>query len=127
ASVGVFVGKGDGTFSKRIDYTVGGPLPAAVVVADFNRDRKPDLAVTSNTVSVLLNASPVPWFSLTARTQGGGSGTLRFSPGGFCGRVCSKTFASGTAITLTAVADSGSTFAGWSGGGCSGTGDCSLT
>src|SRR4029077_3275294 len=96
ASVGVFAGKGDGTFPKRIDYTVGGPLPTAVVVADFNRDRKPDVAVTSNTVSVLLNASPVPWFSLSARTQGSGSGTLRFSPGGFCGRDCSKTFASGT-------------------------------
>ena len=32
-----------------------------------------------------------------------------------------------TGITLTAAADSSSVFAGWSGGGCSGTGPCSIT
>lgn len=30
-------------------------------------------------------------------------------------------------MTLTATADSGSTFDGWSGGGCSGTGTCIVT
>jgi hypothetical protein len=30
-------------------------------------------------------------------------------------------------VTLTATAASGSTFAGWSGGGCSGTGTCTVT
>src|SRR5438093_768142 len=31
------------------------------------------------------------------------------------------------AVTLTATPASGSTFTGWSGGGCSGTGSCSVT
>ena len=30
-------------------------------------------------------------------------------------------------VTLTATPASGSTFAGWSGGGCSGTGTCTVT
>src|SRR5207245_7408690 len=40
---------------------------------------------------------------------------------------CSASYASGAVVDLTAVAASGSTFEGWSGGGCSGTGICSLT
>jgi hypothetical protein len=36
-------------------------------------------------------------------------------------------YAAGTMVTLTAAADSGSSFAGWSGGGCSGTGTCTVT
>jgi len=33
----------------------------------------------------------------------------------------------GTKVTLAASSDGGSTFSGWSGGGCSGTGSCTLT
>jgi hypothetical protein len=33
----------------------------------------------------------------------------------------------GTSVTLSATADAGSTFAGWSGGGCSGTGTCTVS
>jgi hypothetical protein len=41
--------------------------------------------------------------------------------------VCSRVLSSGTALQLTATPDPGSTFTGWSGGGCSGTGVCSVT
>src|SRR5205823_1323664 len=44
-----------------------------------------------------------------------------------CGATCSASFDAGTVVTLNAVAAAGSTFAGWSGGGCSGTGPCSVT
>src|SRR3989344_5646831 len=44
-----------------------------------------------------------------------------------CGSDCSETLNSGTAITLTITPITGSTFQGWSGGGCSGTGACSIT
>jgi len=37
---------------------------------------------------------------------------------------CSASFGSGQPVTLTATTDPGSTFFGWSGGGCSGTGTC---
>ena len=126
ASVEVFPGKGDGTFPTRVRYTLGQASPTCVVAGDFNRDRKPDLA--SCGVSVLWNASPVPWFALSVTQSGAGSGKVTISPGGTrCGSDCSKNFARGTAVTLTATPDSGSSFAGWSGAGCTGTGSCKLT
>ncbi|HYD51965.1 MAG TPA: cellulase family glycosylhydrolase, partial [Gemmatimonadaceae bacterium] len=54
--------------------------------------------------------------------SGTGAGTVTSSVGGInCGSTCSATYASGTTVTLTAAAASGSTFAGWS-NACSGTG-----
>jgi hypothetical protein len=77
---------------------------------------------------VLLNIANIPMFTLSAGINGSGSGGVRIDPGGTrCSANCSKSFATGTAVTLTASADSGSSFSGWSGGGCSGTGTCSLT
>lgn len=50
-----------------------------------------------------------------------GSGTVTSAPAGIrCGAVCSGTFTSATNITLTATADAGWYFTGWSGGVCSG-------
>lgn len=57
-----------------------------------------------------------------------GSGTVTSSPSGInCGSTCSASFTDGTMVALTANAAPGSTFSGWSGGGCSGTGKCSVT
>ena len=67
-------------------------------------------------------------FALTVMEAGTGSGTVMSAPAGIsCPTTCSANFASGTAVTLTAFASDGSTFAGWSGGGCSGTGTCVVT
>src|SRR5207244_3575948 len=69
-----------------------------------------------------------PSFALTVSKAGTGSGTVTSSPAGItCGATCSASFASGTAVTLTAASAAGSTFTGWSGGGCSGTGACTVT
>ena len=52
---------------------------------------------------------------------GTGSGTVRSDPSGIsCGTACDADFLTRSAVTLTATPDGGSTFAGWSGGGCSG-------
>jgi len=63
--------------------------------------------------------------------SGGGTGTVTSSPAGInCDTSCSgaaAAFAPSSQVTLTATADSSSTFVGWSGGGCSGTSTCSLT
>ncbi len=57
-----------------------------------------------------------------------GSGTVTSTPDGItCGSQCRAYFNSGTPVTLTAQAASGFTFAGWSGGGCQGTGTCTVT
>jgi hypothetical protein len=65
---------------------------------------------------------------MTVNKSGTGSGTVTSSPGGInCGADCDEVFRQGTPVTLTAVAAAGSDFTGWSGGGCSGTGTCSVT
>ena len=62
---------------------------------------------------------------LTVNKSGAGSGTVTSSPAGIdCGGTCSALLLGGTEITLTAVPASGSTFDGWSGGGCRGNGEC---
>jgi chitinase len=59
---------------------------------------------------------------------GTGTGTVTSSPGGIdCGSDCSERYPSGTVVTLSATPASDATFAGWSGGGCSGTGACPVT
>ncbi|MGE5281963.1 MAG: InlB B-repeat-containing protein [Chloroflexota bacterium] len=64
---------------------------------------------------------------LTIAKAGTGSGAVTSSPAGInCGSACAAKFAEG-AVTLTASPAAGSTFAGWSGGGCSGTGFCVVT
>lgn len=65
--------------------------------------------------------------TLTVSKSGSGSGTVTSSPEGIrCGSTCSASYASGAAVTLTATADAGSTFAGWS-GACTGTAACTLS
>jgi len=67
-------------------------------------------------------------FMLTVTKVGSGDGTVTSSPAGInCGGDCTEVYSSGTSVTLTASPASGSTFAGWSGGGCSGTGTCVVT
>ena len=63
--------------------------------------------------------------TLTVTKSGTGSGTV--TGGGInCGTTCSDIYP-GTLVTLTAAASPGSTFIGWSGSGCSGTGTCAVT
>jgi FG-GAP-like repeat len=54
-SVSILLGKGDGTFQGKTDYSIG-QNPYGIVVQDFSGDGKLDLAVanTSNTISILL-------------------------------------------------------------------------
>jgi hypothetical protein len=66
-------------------------------------------------------------YALTVTKGGDGTGTVTSAPGGIaCGSDCSEAFASGTSVTLSATADAGSSFSGWS-GACSGSGPCAVT
>jgi phospholipase C len=77
--------------------------------------------------SVTSTPKPPVNFQLTITSGGTGTGTITSSPAGInCGSTCSASFASGTAVTLSAAPATGSTFTGWS-GACSGTGACSVT
>ena len=55
ATVSIFLGVGDGTFTPRVDFATG-QFPNSVAIGDFNGDGKPDLALAngSGTVSILL-------------------------------------------------------------------------
>ena len=67
-------------------------------------------------------------FALAVVRAGTGSGTVTSTPAGItCGTSCSASYASGTAVALTATPAAGSSFTGWSGGGCTGTGSCTVT
>jgi uncharacterized repeat protein (TIGR01451 family)/uncharacterized repeat protein (TIGR02543 family) len=57
-----------------------------------------------------------PLFDLTVSLTGSGSGTVTSSPAGIaCGTVCAAVFTEGIGMNLTAAADPGSFFTGWSG------------
>src|SRR5438128_9161738 len=73
------------------------------------------------------NPNPTPTSQLTVQSSGTGSGVVTSTPAGIsCGNTCSSSFSQGSQVTLNAVADPGSVFAGWS-GPCSGTAACTLT
>ncbi len=69
--------------------------------------------------------------TLTLNKAGTGTGSVTSDrPGINCGPSCNTanaTYGNGAIVQLTAVAASGSEFGGWSGGGCNGTGICTVT
>ena len=65
-------------------------------------------------------------YVLTVTKSGLGTGTVT-GTGISCGADCTETLAQDTLVVLTAAPTAGSTFAGWTGAGCSGTGSCSVT
>ncbi|MBL9016925.1 MAG: InlB B-repeat-containing protein [Myxococcales bacterium] len=85
------------------------------------------------TVTIIAAASVTATFNvasyaLDVTRAGTGGGMVTSSPAGIsCPTTCSASFAFPTSVTLTATADTVSDFAGWTGGGCSGTGTCTVT
>jgi MYXO-CTERM domain-containing protein len=83
-----------------------GQIPTCTVLLDAERTAAAEFAL-------ILHA-------LTVSRIGSGGGTVSSTPAGIdCGATCDATFERGTAVTLTAVAESGSVFAGWT-GACAG-------
>jgi hypothetical protein len=96
-------------------------------VAIFNH------ALTADEIASIYNASTagicMPTKILTVTKTGTGGGTVTPNAGTltWIGNNGTGSFSTETIITLTASPDTGSVFDGWSGSGCSGTGDCVLT
>jgi hypothetical protein len=82
----------------------------------------------ATTVTAAFDVQSVRSAVLTVGRIGTGSGTVTSAPAGItCGATCSGSFPDGTPVTLTASPGIGSSFTGWSGGGCTGTGSCAIT
>ncbi len=78
-------------------------------------------------VTAEFTVVPPGQFDLAVSKSGTGAGTVTSSPAGInCGADCSETLVDGTSVTLTATPAAGSSFAGWSGSGCSGTSTCTV-
>jgi hypothetical protein len=83
------------------------------------------IADTTGTPSITFTFTQT--FVLTVAKAGSGTGTVTSTDGQLsCGSLCARAYAAGTSVTLSASADPGSSFAGWSGGGCSGTALCTV-
>jgi len=91
--------------------------------------------VSGTTCTVTMNAARMvtaifapQTFTLTVAREGSGTVTSIAPDGRInCGSACSASYNSGTVVTLRATPGFLYFFAGWSGGGCSGTGDCVVT
>ena len=85
---------------------------------------------SSTAVAATFDLAPVT-LTVTKTGDGAGGGTVTSSPAGiscqFTDTTCSHAFAHGTSVTLTAQGSIHVTFEGWSGGGCSGAGTCTVT
>ena len=80
---------------------------------------------SSITLVAVSAGSPGASAALTVSKNGTGTGSVT-GTGITCGSDCTESYASGTSVTLTATAASGSSFTGWS-GDCSGSGTCTVT
>ncbi len=78
--------------------------------------------------SVTATFTRVQW-PLTVTLAGLGSGTVTSQNNVInnCSATCTAGFPVGGTVTLIALSGANSVFAGWSGGGCSGTGSCTVT
>ena len=73
-------------------------------------------AAKATTATFVLNTYP-----LTVTKSGNGSGVVTSTPAGIdCGDDCAETYGHGTVVTLTAAANTGSTFVDWT-GACTGS------
>ncbi len=92
---------------------------------------------TTVEADVAATFNELPFSTIIVELAGNGSGTVTSSPEGIgspgeidcssADSACSAQFLGGEKVTLTASPESGSNFVGWSGGGCTGVGTCTLT
>ena len=106
---------------SRLTAWSGACTGTGACVLDMNSDKQ---------VTATFDRNP----QVLVMISGGGSGSVISKPAGLDCEIpvtantnCVVLFPVGTPVTLTAAAASGSTFGGWSGGGCSGVGTCTFT
>ena len=108
-------------FSTSQNWTLSAGDGIKTVYVKFRNSQGVWSDIFSDTISLL--AVPI----LTVSITGTGNGTVTSVPAGIScpSGSCSKTFTD--PVTLHATPSAYSQFSGWSGGGCAGTTDCSLS
>ncbi len=126
----IHYGTASGTYSQAVDvgnttsYTVSNLLDGQTYYFTVTAHNAAGFeSVYSNEVSVMTSPQQ---YLLMVLNPGPGQGTVS-GPGISCGDTCLAVYNPGTVVSLSATADPGSTFDGWSGEGCSGTGLCTVT
>ena len=126
------------TGKESVLYTFTGGADGGQPTAGLVRDSAGSLYGTASTAGisgncgigcgVVFKLTPTETtFTVSVVLAGNGGGTVTSSPAGInCGTTCSASFVSGSVVTLTATAATGSVFSGWS-GDCSGAGSCTVT
>ncbi len=123
------------TFSGGTSVILNATPAPGYIFAGWSGDA--GCATGSITMNANMNCTAtfnVQTFTLTVNrvgiinTLGTGDGSITTNPTGInCGVTCSATFPGGASVTLNTTPKAGSIFAGWSGGGCNGTGACTIT
>ncbi len=117
---------GTGNYSAMIDYGWSGTVTPQHAAYNFSPASTDYNNVTSDQTQDYIGT--IKTYTLTVNKDGSGTGTVTSNPAGIaCGGDCSNVYNSGTVVTLSASPDAGCIFSGWSGGGCSGTGNCQVT
>ena len=106
-----------------------GPCSSRVAVVTNQARTSPNPTSSAlRSFRVSTSAATATTRTLGVATTGSGSGTVTSIPAGInCGSDCSESYPGGSVVTLSASSSPGSSFAGWSGEGCSGTGACTVT
>jgi hypothetical protein len=116
---------GVASVETRATRVASAEVPATRVVFAGSISRWGD-HVAGNMASADISSTPD--YTLIVSRNGSGSGTVTSGSGAIsCGSTCAAVLASGTSIGLTARPAAGSSFSGWTGGGCSGTTPCTVT
>jgi hypothetical protein len=104
-----------------------GSAAASCPTTDQRGDPRPDQGEPACDIGAYEFQDPAA-APVTLTVTKSGSGIVTSADGAInCGSTCSHAYPAGTKVTLTASPLPLNSFAGWSGGGCSGTSSCTLT
>ncbi len=117
----IFEGTGSSVYDI-VTTTEGTPYVFEVYVIGMSGNH-------SNLITYTVTVVPPEDYAFMVTKDGTGDGAIDINPNDYpqCNVDCQNSFPVNTVVTLNAYPSLGSSFMGWSGGGCSGTGSCVIT
>jgi DNA-binding beta-propeller fold protein YncE len=135
----IYVYSSLGAYKGHLKYNIVDALPPGLAVdnstAPATQGRVYVTSGNTDKASVYVyrpgaatTAPPLaPTQSLALAATGSGAGQITSQVGGLdCSSTCQAQLPAGAQLSLTATPEAGSTFEGWSGTGCSGSGECTV-